>query len=158
MEHKEKKPAVKKPAVKKAASSKPAAAKEKYIEAVGRRKTSVARVRMFVRKAEGKGYDAVVNEKPYAKYFPLERQRRTALAAFAATEENFPITVLVKGGGINSQADAVRLGLARALIKMKEDYRGKLKALGYLTRDSRMVERKKYGLKKARRAPQWAKR
>lgn len=164
MDQKTKKPTIKKPhpvtarASKKVVAVKSVLAKEKYIEGIGRRKASVARVRLYRGKEIGKGFDIIVNEKTYEKYFPLEKQRKVALAPFAATEENFRVTVLAKGGGLNAQAEAVRLGLSRALVKEKPDYRGKLKALGYLTRDSRTVERKKFGSRKARRPQQWRKR
>ncbi len=126
-----------------------------YIEAVGRRKTSVARVRIF---ANGEGI--IVNEKPYKDYFPTEEMQKIAEDAFRKTrpETRFSVTVKVKGGGIHSQAEAIRHGLARALTEFDAELRTKLKRAGYLTRDSRMKERRKFGLKKARKAPQWAKR
>ncbi len=149
----------KKPAAKKAAPAKPASVKEKYVEGIGRRKTSVARVRMYPKEIGKKGqFDVTVNGKPYTKYFPLEKQRKTALAPFTATEENFRVTVVAKGGGLHGQVEAVRMGLSRALAEEKADYRSRLRALGYLTRDPRMVERKKFGSRKARRPQQWRKR
>ena len=145
-----KKPAVKKPAV---------VEKDVYIEGVGRRKTSVARVRIYTTRSAKKGsFDIIVNEKPYGVYFPLEKQKKTAIAPFTATDENIPVSVVVKGGGINGQAEALRLGLSRALVAHNPAYREKLKALGFMKRDPRMVERKKFGSRKARRPQQWRKR
>lgn len=159
----EKKTVVKKPAAKATETKKPSAPKAsthgKYVEAVGRRKTSVARVRLYPGKAQKSGsWDITVNEKPFQKFFSVEKQQRILLAPFAATEENYPVTVLVKGGGVNSQAEAVRLGISRVLVAINPAYRGKLKALDFLKRDPRMVERKKFGSRKARRPQQWRKR
>lgn len=160
----EKKTATKKPVAKVTENKKPAAAPKasahgKYVEAVGRRKTSVARVRLYPGKAQKKGsWDITVNEKPFQKFFSVEKQQRILLAPFNATEENYPVTVLVKGGGVNSQAEAVRLGVSRALVAINPAYRGKLKVLEFLKRDPRMVERKKFGSRKARRPQQWRKR
>ena len=126
-----------------------------YIEAVGRRKTSVARVRIF---ANGEGI--IVNKKSYKEYFPTEEMQKIAEDAFRKTrpETRFAVSVKVKGGGIHSQAEAVRQGIARALTIFDAELRKRLKKAGYLKRDPRMKERRKFGLKKARRAPQWAKR
>jgi len=130
-------------------------ASAKYIEAVGRRKTSIARVRLYIGKA---GLE--VNGKNYKDYFtyPLWQQVVESPLQQLHPTEKFGVIVKVFGGGINSQAEAVRHGLARALVKLNEGYRKQLRKLDYITRDSRMKERRKYGLKKARRAPQWAKR
>jgi len=127
----------------------------KYFEAVGRRKTSVARVRLF---KDGKGVE--VNDKDYKDYFKIDRQRSAVVAPLEKVDlvDQLKATVKVKGGGLSSQAEAVRHGVARALLKYDGELRAKLKPFGFLTRDPRMVERKKYGLKKARRAPQWSKR
>jgi len=129
--------------------------KEKYFEAVGGRKTTTARVRIFENKS-----GLTINDKPYGEYFRLSRHQQVVLAPFllAQLSDKVGATVKVRGGGVNSQAEAVRHGLARALIKFNQALRPALKRAGFLTRDSRMVERKKYGLKKARRAPQWQKR
>jgi small subunit ribosomal protein S9 len=127
--------------------------KEKYFEAVGRRKTATARVRFT---PGGKKTTLVVNDRKFDEYFKTEVQRMNALAA--AEGHVLDITALVSGGGASSQADAIRLGVARALLKMDISLRGDLKKKGFLTRDSRAVERKKFGLKKARRSPQWSKR
>jgi small subunit ribosomal protein S9 len=128
----------------------------KYIETVGRRKTAVARVRIW---PKGKG-EFIVNEMDYKKYFPIIRLQRRASASLEETNslDQFKIQVLVKGGGDSAQAEAVRHGIARALVKINDDFKKRLKKAGYLTRDPRMRERKKFGLKRARRAPQFSKR
>jgi len=133
--------------------------KGKYFEGVGRRKSSVARVRFY---PEGPGGKFVVNEKDHDKYFNLARHVQSSTAALVVldgtTKKGAAVTVQVKGGGPTGQAEAITLGLSRALVKFNEDFREQLRVLGFLTRDSRRVERKKPGLKKARRAPQWRKR
>jgi len=130
--------------------------KEKYFEGIGRRKTAIARVRF----ASQKENDFSVNGKPMVGYFPTIELQKTVLSPLALTDclEQFKVSVRVKGGGISSQAEAVRHGLARALVLFNADFRKKLKSAGFLKRDPRMRERKKFGLKRARRAPQWAKR
>lgn len=129
---------------------------EKYFEAIGRRKTASARVRLFTK---GKK-EFLVNSKPFAEYFPtLELQQITQSPLDKMKSiDRFRITVKVKGGGIHAQAEAVRHGISRALILFNSDYKKRLKKVGFLTRDPRMRERKKFGLKRARRAPQWQKR
>src|SRR5882672_5522005 len=127
-------------AVKKAAVSE--AKPERYFEAIGRRKTAIARVRIYPT-MKNQGTNIIVNEKPFNKYFPLERERKTVVAAFTLTDTNYHSTVLVKGGGLNAQAEAIRMGFARVLTILKEELRPKLKAYGFLKRDPRMVERKK---------------
>ncbi len=138
-----------------AAAHKPAAAKShRYTEAVGRRKTAIARVRIM----PGTG-KMTVNGKTPAQYFTLPRlvqDARSPLEQLKLTE--YDGTVVVTGGGIHAQAGAIRLGLSSAIIAKSQDWKPRLRTMGFLTRDSRMVERKKYGLNKARRAPQWAKR
>lgn len=132
---------------------------QKYIEAVGRRKTSVARVRLYPSAKEKKGgWDVVVNERPLQKFFAIEKLQRVVVGPFDATGENISVTALVRGGGASSQAEAIRLGIARALIAITPAYRSKLKGLDYLKRDPRMVERKKFGSRKSRRPQQWRKR
>jgi len=128
----------------------------RYLEAVGRRKTSVARVRLFT---QGEKLISV-NEKPYRDYFLTSELQQVATASLERMKsfDKFRISVRVKGGGIHSQAEAVRHGIARALVKFNPDFRKRLRKVGYLTRDPRMRERKKFGLKRARRAPQWSKR
>lgn len=129
--------------------------KKKYIEGIGRRKTSTARVRIF----EG-GRGIGVNGKDYSVYFPtLEMQK---IVEGALREMNmdgkFGVEVKISGGGIHSQAEALRHGMARALVMFNAEFRKRLKKAGYLKRDPRMKERRKFGLKKARKAPQWSKR
>lgn len=130
--------------------------KEKYFEGTGRRKTAIARVRLFPNVEKS----FLVNEKPLERYFPIVILQQTALASLTLMNclEQFKVSAKVKGGGIHSQAEAVRHGITKALVLFNPDFRKKLKKAGYLTRDSRMRERKKFGLKRARRAPQWQKR
>lgn len=126
-----------------------------YFYANGKRKTSVARVRLY---ENGKG-DIVINNKPISEYFFGELIGSVkAPLRIANALKLFDVTALVEGGGISSQADAVRHGISKALLDYDPELRKELKAAGFLTRDSRIKERKKYGLKRARRAPQWAKR
>lgn len=127
-----------------------------YIYAVGRRKTSIARTRL-IKKGEGQ---ILINGKKYTEYFPSIELKKIVSDPLKASgaEKEIDISVKVEGGGSRGQAEAVRHGIARALIKFNEELRAPLKAAGYLTRDSRKKERKKPGLKKARRGPQWAKR
>ncbi len=129
----------------------------RYIEAVGRRKEATARVRIY---PELKSGEITINGRPLEVYFPLERHRIHLLEPLrvAGLEGAFDITVQVKGGGITGQAGAVRLGIARALVKYNEDLRPVMRQHGFLTRDPRAKERKKYGLKRARKAPQYTKR
>ncbi len=131
------------------------APKGRYTEAVGRRKTAIARVRI----SAGKGA-VTVNDKELKAYFVLPRHVMAALSPLTQLNlaNNFDVTVHVSGGGINAQAEAIRHGLSRAIVLTDVAWKPRLRAMGYMTRDSRMVERKKYGLRKARRAPQWAKR
>lgn len=128
----------------------------KYIFAVGRRKRAVARVFLH---HEGGG-EIVVNKKPLAAYFPIEAWRARIMAPLLQTryKTSVNINVSVSGGGLHGQAVAVQLGIARALLKLDETLRTVFRARGYLTRDPREKERKKPGLKRARRAPQWQKR
>jgi small subunit ribosomal protein S9 len=132
------------------------AKEEKFWQGVGRRKTAVAVVKVFKEK-EG---SFLVNEKPLEKYFPLFELQKTAKAPLELLklENKFRVLALVNGGGLVAQAEAIRLGLARALVSFKEEFRKKLKKAGFLKRDPRVKERKKPGLKRARRAPQWQKR
>lgn len=136
--------------------------KGKYIEAVGRRKTSTARVRIT---EVAKAY-FTVNGKDAKEYFKTEDQRRLILDPIAkgissgSSKSNIKwgVDAHVSGGGIHSQSESVRHGLARALIESDNTLRGDLKSLGFLKRDPRAKERRKFGLKKARKAPQWSKR
>lgn len=129
----------------------------KYLKGLGRRKTSTARIRLF-NNEEGKNFS--VNGKPLEKYFPTLELQKTVLSPFEKMSclGQFDVKVLVNGGGLNSQAEAIRNGIAKALVLFNPEFRKRLKKAGYLTRDSRMRERKKFGLKRARRAPQWQKR
>lgn len=139
-------------------SKAPAAKVERYVEAVGRRKTAVARVRLFPGKKD-KGLCLTVNGRELARYFPLRKLQDVARAPFGAVAlEDATVSAKVAGGGVSAQAEAVRLGIARALLSVNPELRSRLKALGYLKRDPRMVERKHPGLRKARRPQQWRKR
>lgn len=128
----------------------------RYFEAVGRRKTAVARVRLFTQGDKG----FLINEKPYQLYFPSFELQQIADSALLKMKclDKFKIVVKVKGGGVHAQAEAVRHGIARVLVEFNPDFRKRLRRVGYLTRDPRERERKKFGLKRARRAPQWRKR
>lgn len=126
-----------------------------YYEGIGRRKTSSARVRIIT----GTG-QYIINDKQAEAYFPRLRDMKKIVAPLLAAEmeDRFDISVKVKGGGITGQAGAVCHGLARALVKMDPELRPVMRAGGLLTRDSRMKERKKPGLKRARKAPTYTKR
>jgi len=134
----------------------------KYIEAVGRRKTSTARVRIL----ESTKANFVVNGKDAKEYFKTEGERRLILDPMIKGQKTvegkaplkWSVEVHVSGGGIHSQAEAIRHGLSRALAIFNPENRGDLKDLGFLKRDPRAKERRKFGLKKARKAPQWSKR
>lgn len=132
-------------------------ATSQYIEGIGRRKTSSARVRI----TKAKETSILVNDKPLAEYFGNEAHQKDVLSVLDAPDagiDSYTITVKVSGGGLSSQAESIRLGIARALVKEKAERRSILKPLGFLMRDPRSVERKKFGLRKARRRPQWSKR
>lgn len=127
---------------------------ERYFESVGGRKTAHARVRLYTKVA-----GVVVNNKDYKEYFKTTKHQDVVMSPFKLMNaDKLGATIKVAGGGINAQAGAVRHGIASALVKFNETFKKRLRAAGFLTRDPRHVERKKYGLKKARRAPQWAKR
>lgn len=127
-----------------------------YYEAVGRRKTATARVRLY----PGGDGSIVINDKPMPEYFVRGKDVMALLGPLqsTATEHRFNISVKVKGGGITGQAGAVQLGIARALLKVDPDLRPILRKGGFLTRDARVKERKKPGLRRARKAPQYTKR
>ena len=158
--------AAKKPAAKKAPAHKAAAHAEKkavaheatgkYTYAVGRRKSGIAQVRLYM---TGKG-TITVNHKPMTEYFPVEDLQDAILVPLKAAgiDATADVVAEARGGGIRGQADAVKLGIARALLVHNPDLRATLKPLGVLTRDPREKERKKYGFKTARKSPQWAKR
>ena len=125
------------------------------INAVGRRKASVARV--YLTKGDGK---ILVNGKAYKEYFPQKHIQNRITDPFSTVEvENiYDLKINVKGGGFKGQAEAIRMGISRALVKLNEDFRSPLKAKKFLTRDARVVERKKYGRPKARKGFQFSKR
>jgi small subunit ribosomal protein S9 len=125
------------------------------INTLGRRKTSVARVYL----KEGKG-NVTVNKRDYKEFFPVATLQTKVMQCFELTETmgKYDVTVNVAGGGINGQAEAIRLGIARALVKLDEELKPSLKAKGLMTRDPRMVERKKPGQPKARKKFQFSKR
>ncbi len=126
-----------------------------YFYANGKRKTAIARVRLY--KGTGR---VIVNDKDAKEYFSTDEMINVFMAPLVLTKKqnDFDISARIVGGGMQSQADALRHGIAKALVVADEDNRGLLKPEGYLTRDSRIKERKKYGLKRARRAPQFSKR
>ncbi len=128
----------------------------RYYEGLGRRKRAVARVRLFTRGEKG----FLINNVAHIQYFPTEELRLIADAALRRMKvlDKFVVSVKVMGGGTAGQAEAVRHGISRALIKFNPDFRKRLKKSGFLRRDPREKERRKFGLKKARRAPQWQKR
>ena len=127
-----------------------------YIEAVGRRKTAVARVRIFL----ANKYSFEINGRDIDDYFKINELRKKKEKVFELVNipQKFKITIHTSGGGVSAQSDAIVLGIARALIIYDGELRGILKKEGYLKRDARKVERKKPGLKKARKASQWSKR
>ncbi len=127
-----------------------------YIHTVGRRKTAIASVRMIVASKSS----LMVNGKTPKDYFKTDERAKTAEEAFAVSKsaENYAVTAHVSGGGIAAQADAVRHAISRAIIKAEPNTRATLKVATFLKRDPRAKERKKPGLKKARKAPQWSKR
>ncbi len=128
---------------------------DRYFEAVGRRKTATVRVRLFTKTG-----DFTVNKKQYAEYFSTFALQQIVEDALKKMKllGRFRVSVQARGGGLHAQAEAVRHGLARCLTKFNPDFRKRLKRAGFLRRDPRAKERKKFGLKKARKAPQWAKR
>lgn len=133
----------------------PAVPADRAIQTVGRRKRAIARVRLVA--GTGK---YVVNGKTLEDYFPSKVHQQTVAEPFVTVEagDNFDVLVNIKGGGATGQAGALRLGIARALLEVDPNMRPALKAAGFLTRDAREKESKKYGLKKARKAPQYSKR
>lgn len=134
-----------------------ATAQNAYYEAVGRRKTAVARVRLYP--ADSTSF-VINDEKPLEDYFPTDKLQEIANSAFNVVEigQQFTVSAHFHGGGKTAQAEALRHGIARALEEYDGELRPKLKAAGYLKRDPRVKERKKFGLKKARKSPQWSKR
>jgi small subunit ribosomal protein S9 len=145
-------------------STKKAPVADQYFEAVGRRKESIARARITLdQNIDAKkpvGSNVIINERPLATYFTIAEHFEVVLAPLKLTNllNQYQVSVHVLGGGVKGQAEATRLALARVLININESLKPILRAAGYLSRDARVVERKKPGLKKARRAPQWKKR
>lgn len=140
-----------------AKSIKEAAGKpDRYYEAIGRRKTAVARIRLYTKGDK----EFIVNEMPYTQYFQTIEDRESAVSSMKKMKclDKFRITVKVQGGGHRAQAEAIRHGTARVLVDFNANFRKRLRKAGFLTRDPRMRERKKFGLKRARKSPQWAKR
>jgi small subunit ribosomal protein S9 len=135
---------------------KPVTPKSKYFYGTGKRKTSIARVRLY---EKGTG-QIVINNKPFEEFIPLPIIQELILYPLTLTgsKKAFDIYVKIEGGGFNSQAEAIRHGISRALVAYNADLKSTLKPDGLLTRDARIKERKKYGLKRARRAPQFSKR
>lgn len=128
----------------------------KYFNGIGRRKTAVANVRLFPSGEK----TFLVNEKTCKEYFPTSDLQQIVASAFVKMkcEDRFGVVAKVHGGGVHAQAEAVRHGISRAMVKFNDEFKKRLSKVGYLTRDPRMRERKKFGLKRARRAPQWGKR
>jgi len=129
-------------------------ATNQYTEGVGRRKTAAARVRI----TPASKRSITVNGKSYEDYFPTKELQSKVLAPMNELEQTYTVTAVVKGGGVSAQADAIRHGIARAMTTIDADMRTPLKRKGFLKRDPRTKERKKPGLKKARKASQWSKR
>ncbi len=127
----------------------------KFYEGIGRRKSAVARVRLYAG-----GGEFMVNERPVAEYFPLSELLSQVMSPLRVTQnqERFAVSAKVFGGGPTGQSDAVSLGVARALLAADENFKGALRKAGLLTRDARAKERKKPGLKRARKAKQYTKR
>ena len=129
---------------------------ERYIECVGRRKTAIARVRM----TPAAKASFTVNNKDLQSYFGTNELRLTVIDPITQSKlpGKFKVTAMVTGGGITGQAEAIRHGVARALVERDAELRKSMKKLGFLKRDPRAKERRKFGLKKARKSPQWSKR
>lgn len=130
-----------------------AAKTEKYIEGIGRRKEAIARVRI----TPASKTSFVINDKTISDYFKTETLQKIVTEALEE-KGDFAVTVKVVGGGVNSQAESIRLGIARALVEGTPELRKELKSKGFLKRDARVKERRKFGLKKARKSAQWSKR
>lgn len=128
---------------------------ELFTKTLGRRKQATVQAKL----SPGRG-NITVNGKEFKDYFPHADWQEIVKAPFAATgtDTNFDVAAIAKGGGIKGQADALRLAIARALVKENPEFRTNLKKLGFMSRDARVKERKHYGKKKARRSPQWSKR
>ncbi len=147
-----KKPVVKKPVIKEIEKEKPV----RYIESIGRRKTATARVRLWTKGDK----TFLVNNKSHKEYFPIFEHQKNITDPLEKMKliDKFRVEARVKGGGLTAQSEAIRHGISKALVEVNQNFRKRLKKAGFLTRDPRMRERKKFGLKRARRAPQWKKR
>jgi small subunit ribosomal protein S9 len=134
---------------------KPTAKKARYFEALGGRKTALAQARIYTKPGS-----ILINNKDYKDYFSDPENQAKIIAPFELMKlaDKLSASIKVRSGGINAQAEAIRNAIAKALVKFNADFKKRLRKAGFVTRDARMVERKKYGLKKARRAPQWQKR
>ncbi len=146
------------PVAKKAAPEHVAKSATRYFEGVGGRKTATARARIT---PDSEQFSFLINGKNYSDYFVIENYRRSVLEPLKGLhlmDKKLGVSIHVGGGGLTGQAEAIRHAISRALVKYNPEFRKPLRVLGFLTRDARSVERKKYGLTKARRAPQWAKR
>jgi small subunit ribosomal protein S9 len=139
-------------------SEKEAVKVSSYFYGLGKRKTSIAQIKVYA--GDKSQTEIVINGKKMDDYFTVSRLKDIVKSplAVAGQDKKFNITVKVAGGGINSQAEAIRLGISRALVESDASLKKSLRDRGFMTRDARKVERKKPGLRKARRAPQWAKR
>ncbi len=128
----------------------------RYIEAVGRRKTAIARVRIY----EAAKTSFTINDKAFDVYFPTDQLQVTVKDPFTKVTlpVKFKVEALINGGGISAQAEAMRHGISRAILAYDQTLRKEIKHLGFLKRDPRAKERRKFGLKKARKSPQWSKR
>ena len=142
------------------ATEKKESKKEKYYYAIGRRKSAIAQVRLFETKKGSGEVEIKINDRQLDDYFTIDRLRKTVTEPLIGTAQsgNFYAQIRVRGGGIKAQAEAIRLAVARSLVVYDESFKKALSDLGFIKRDSRRVERKKPGLKKARKSPQWAKR
>lgn len=129
--------------------------KRDFISITGKRKSAIAQIKFF-KNGNGK---IIINNKDLKDYFPYSAWQKIIFAPLELTTfKNYEIEVKVKGGGIKAQAESIRLGIAKALNQLNQEFRKILKPVGFLSRDARIKERKKPGLKRARRAPQWSKR
>ena len=133
---------------------------ERYIEGIGRRKRATARVRIWNKKDKNDEFDIVINNRNYVNFFKNIEFQKIVEAPLKKIngQSNYRVTVKVKGGGLGGQAEAIKLGLSRALVLLNQEWRPIFKQDGFLTRDPREVERKKYGKRKARKEEQWQKR
>ncbi|KKT71843.1 MAG: 30S ribosomal protein S9 [Candidatus Moranbacteria bacterium GW2011_GWF1_44_4] len=137
------------------------AAKRRYFHGLGRRKSAITSVKIIVSKEKFKIPDSIkINNRTFLNYFPFPELQRSIASPFLAVgfEGDFEVNAVAKGGGPRGQAEAMRLAISKALVNYNEANKKTLRDLGYLTRDARKVERKKAGLRKARRAPQFSKR